>query len=104
MLFIDTWLRTFSVMFGHALLCLQITTADIRPQVKLAVSLVIADGVFNVPQSFYGYTCIWISVHLYLLYHLRGYITCETGIYGTYEPLFALYSIVYTVYCSNILL
>ena len=44
--------KTFSVMYGHAIfLCLQITKSDIRPQVKVAVSPMIADGHFNLPQE-----------------------------------------------------
>ena len=35
----------------YSFLCLHITKLDIRPQVKWAVSLVIADGHFNLHQK-----------------------------------------------------
>ena len=45
--------RTFCFMYDHTFfLYLQITRADIRPQVKWAVNLVIADGHFNLPRGF----------------------------------------------------
>ena len=47
---------------------LQITRSDIRPHTKLAVSLVIAYGHFNLPQRF-----VWGMYGLaYSLYHPRG--------------------------------
>ena len=42
------------------ILSLQITRADIKPQVKWAVNLVIVDGHFNLPQ---GFVCICMDSH-----------------------------------------
>ena len=43
----------------YSFLRLQITRAVIRPQVKLAVNLVIEDGHFNLPQGLCGY--VWVN-------------------------------------------
>ena len=45
-------------------LCLQITKSDIRPQVKWAVSLVIAAGYFNIRQ---GFVWIYMGKHIHLI-------------------------------------
>ena len=62
MLFINTWSQ-----YGHLVscmtilfLCLQITKSDIRPQVKWAVNLVIADIHFNLPQGF-----VWVPKRVF---------------------------------------
>ena len=51
-----TWgwvsVRTFSVMYDHTLLNLQITNSDIRPHIKWAGNLVMAYGYYNRPQGF----------------------------------------------------
>ena len=39
----------------HSILCLKMTKSDIRPQVKWAVSLVIAEGPFNLPRGLCEY-------------------------------------------------
>ena len=44
-------------MYDQAFLNLQITRSDIRSHIKLAVSLVIADGHFNLPQGF-----VWVCM------------------------------------------
>ena len=44
---------------------LQITRSDIRPHIKLAVNLMIANGHFNLPLGF-----VWVIT--YSLYHPRG--------------------------------
>ena len=45
-------------MYDHTLFrCLQITKADIRPQVNWAVDLVISDSHFNLPQGF-----VWVCM------------------------------------------
>ena len=41
----------------YSLLCLQITSADVRPQVKWASNLVIANGLFNLPLGY-----VWVYV------------------------------------------
>ena len=48
-LFRDTWyhLRPSSVMYDDSLICFQIAKSDIRPHVKWAVSLVIADDKYS---------------------------------------------------------
>ena len=58
-LFNDTWSQK-----GHSVSCmtipfltLQMTRADIRPHIQWAVSLVIADGHFNLPQGF-----VWVCM------------------------------------------
>ena len=55
-LFSDTWPHegySMSRMTILLFLSLHITRADIRPQVKWIVNLVIADGRFNLPQGSY---------------------------------------------------
>ena len=48
----------FGIKSQHILfLCLQVTTADIRPQLKWAVNMVIADSHFKLPQEF-----VWVSM------------------------------------------
>ena len=42
-------------MYDHTLQGLQITKLEIKPQIKWAVSLVIADGHFNIPH---GFVCV----------------------------------------------
>ena len=44
-------------MYDRTFLNLQITRSDIRPHIKLAVSLVIACGHFNLPQGF-----VWVNI------------------------------------------
>ena len=41
-------------------LCLQITTAEIRPQAKYSINLVIVDDHFNLPQRF-----VWVCMGYY---------------------------------------
>ena len=53
----------------HSFLCLQITGADVGPQVKWAVNLVTADGKFNFPQGF----CVGMFELTYSLYHPKGW-------------------------------
>ena len=36
---------------SYSFLCLQMTRADIREQLKWAVKLIIADGLYNIPQG-----------------------------------------------------
>ena len=55
----DSWSQE-----GHSVSCmtilflnLQFTRSDIRPHLKLAVSLVIAYGYFNIPQGF-----VWVCM------------------------------------------
>ena len=50
-------LCTFGVMYDHTFSNFRFTTSDIRPHTKLAVSLVIAYGHFNIPQGFVWY--VW---------------------------------------------
>ena len=58
------------------LLNLQITTSDIMPHIKLAVSLVIAYGYFNLNRCLCGYVCVDMYMLTYALYHTRrGNIT-----------------------------
>ena len=47
---------------------LQITKSDMRPHIKLAVSLVIAYGDFNLPQGF----CVGMYELTHSLYHPEG--------------------------------
>ena len=48
----------FAVIYDHTLFVnLQITRSDIRPQVKWAVNLVIAEGHFKLPQRF-----VWVCM------------------------------------------
>ena len=61
-LFNDTWFQQ-----GHSVLCvtilflnLQITTSDVRPHIKWAVSLMIAYGNINLPQGFEWY--VWVNI------------------------------------------
>ena len=63
-LFIDTWSQK-----GHSVSCmtilflnLQFTTSDIRPHIKLAVSLVIAYGHFSLLQAFV-WVCMGLHIH-----------------------------------------
>ena len=49
--------RTFSVMYDHTFLNLQITRSDIRPYIKWTVSLVIAYSHFDFPQGF-----VWVRM------------------------------------------
>ena len=58
-LFNDTWSQ-----WGHSVSCMtilfldfQITRSNIRPHIKLAFSLVIASGQFNLPQGF-----VWVCM------------------------------------------
>ena len=47
--------RTFSIMYDHTCLNLQIAKSDIRSHIKWAVSLVIAYGYFNLFEGF-----VWV--------------------------------------------
>ena len=62
--------RTFSVMYDHIrFLCSQNDSSDIRPHVKWAVGLVIADGHLTSFKGLCGY--VWLTY--YSLYHPWGY-------------------------------
>ena len=52
-------------VWPYYFLCLQITNSDIMPQVKWAVSLVLADTYFNISQEFVWVRlwCVTIWVH-----------------------------------------
>ena len=53
--------RTFGVMYYHTLFyaCMQFTRSDIRPHVKLAISLVIVDGHLSFLRGFVG---LWLNI------------------------------------------
>ena len=62
-------------------LSLQITKADIRPQVKWAVNLAIADSHFNLPQGF-----VWVNILTLSPHRAVGKdANCHTNS-GTREP------------------
>ena len=49
-------------MYHNTFLNLQITRSDIKPHTKWAVSLVIADGHFNLPHVF-----VWVrNIHTFI--------------------------------------
>ena len=54
--------RTFSVINDYSF-CLFTIKSDIRPQVKWAISLVIADGPFNLLYGFVWY--VWVNILMY---------------------------------------
>ena len=70
--FIDTWSQWghWCHVWPYYFQCLQITKSDIRPQVKWAVTLVIADGHFNLPQGLCGY--IWTNIFLLSPYRVSS--------------------------------
>ena len=47
-------------MYGHTFVNLQFTRSDIRSHIKLAVSLVIPYGYFDLPQGLCGY--VWVNI------------------------------------------
>ena len=55
-------------MYDHTLVyaCWQISSTDIRPQIKWAVNLVIADGYITLPQWF-GIRELHISVGIHFV-------------------------------------
>ena len=60
-------------------LCLQITTADIRSQVKWAVSLAITDGYLIFQREVCGY--VWINIHTFIT--LKGIIHVRSHSFST---------------------
>ena len=75
-------------MYDHSLPNLQVTKSDIRPHIKLAVSLVITHGHFNLPQGF-----VWV--------HNLANITREICFTELLHEDLSSIIIIYTVKCNT---
>ena len=70
--------RTFSAVWQYSFPCLQITKSDLKPHVKWAVSLVIANDHLNL--------CI-PAMTMYLLTSIAVLYVCALTEYGSHMPL-----------------